>query len=161
MKYTPSLPKVPPLYRRRVNAGHDVELLKNDTCQCVPIFKTLQLILSVDDNMRRMVDSETPKDDIIRSFRDGSVFSENGLYSSDSNALQINVYSDEFECANALGNKKGKYKTNGFYFTLGNLPRKQRSKLKEINLLTLCPAVLIKKYGYEVVLKPALDDLET
>ena len=96
---------------------------------------------------------------IIRSFRDGSVFSDNELFSVNPNALQINIYSDEFQCSNPL-KPKSQYKVNGFYFTLGNFPRQERSCLKTINLLALCAGELIKKYGYANILKPALDDLK-
>ena len=141
-----------------VNAGYDEENQKTESYQYVPIFDTLQVVLSRMDNMRHLIDPEISRDGLIRCFRDGSVFSENALYSSNSNALQINVYSDEFQCSNPL-KANSKYKINGFYFTLGNFPRKMRSSLKAIHLLALCPGELIKKYGYASILRPAVDDL--
>ena len=56
------------------------------------------------------------------------------MFSDNSNALQINIYSDEFSALTLL-NLVISTKVNGFYFTLGNFPLKERSGLKANNLL--------------------------
>ena len=53
-----------------------------------------------------------------------------------------------------------KYKSSTFYFALGNLPSKLRSRLCDINLVMLFPATLVSKYGYQSILQPFIEDLE-
>ena len=48
-----------------------------------------------------------------------------------------------------------------FYFTLGNINPKMRSKLRSIQLLAICKQKLIKQYGMNKILKPFVDDIKT
>jgi len=50
--------------------------------------------------------------------------------------------------------------TGAFYFTLGNLSPKYRSKLSSIYLLALVKSKFISEYGMDAVLKPILDDIK-
>ena len=52
------------------------------------------------------------------------------------------------------------YVLGAFYFTLGNISPKYRSKLKSIQLLALVKSTLIKKYGMNTILKPVVKDLK-
>ena len=94
--------------------------------------------------------------------------------------VQIFLYFDELELCNPLGSKRsihkiGAYKpcipdnfvldisflcAGAFYFTLGNISPKYRSKLKSIQLLALVKNSLIKKYGMNSVLEPIVKDLK-
>lgn len=47
-----------------------------------------------------------------------------------------------------------------FYFTLGNVNPKFRSKLKSIQLVALVRRVHLVKYGMNAVLRPIVDDLK-
>ena len=47
-----------------------------------------------------------------------------------------------------------------FYFTLGNVNPKFRSKLKSIQLAALVRRVHLVKYGMNAVLRPIVDDLK-
>ena len=84
---------------------------------------------------------------------------ENALFTNEP-SLQLILYHDEFNIVNPLGNKVVKYKSSAFYFVLGNIPSKLRSRLCDINLVMIFPATLISKYGYQLILQPFLDDLE-
>ena len=59
-----------------------------------------------------------------------------------------------------LGNKVKNYKITAIYFTLGNIGRKEISKLQAIQLVILCKTRHVKKYGYEKVLAQMIDDLK-
>ena len=50
------------------------------------------------------------------------------------------------------------YDAGIWYFTLGNVPPKFRSKTKQIQLAAVVKSMYIKKYGVNAVLKPILDD---
>ena len=85
---------------------------------------------------------------------------ENALFTSNEPYLQLIIYHDDFNVVNPLGNKVVQYKSSTFYFVLGNIPRKSRSSLCDINLVMIFPAALISKYGYQLILQPFLEDLE-
>ena len=47
-----------------------------------------------------------------------------------------------------------------FYFVLGNIPSKYRSRLKDVQLTLLFPSELTQKYRYHVLIEPLLDDIK-
>lgn len=74
--------------------------------------------------------------------------------------IVIQVYYNEVETANGLGNKKGIHKVGIFYFVVLNLPPLSRSNLRSINLIGIIPCKLLKQYGVKAFLQPFFDDLE-
>lgn len=52
------------------------------------------------------------------------------------------------------------YHAGTFYFSLGNLPPKQRSKLNAIYLVALCKHKVLTKYGIDKILKPFIADMK-
>lgn len=56
-------------------------------------------------------------DDVIEDVCDGQYFKTHPLFSKDSTALQIMLYYDELEIANALGSKTGKHKLGNSLMT--------------------------------------------
>ena len=53
-----------------------------------------------------------------------------------------------------------KHKISTFYFVLGNLPPKVKSRLKDIHLVLLSATNFVSKYGYNSILSPLLEDLK-
>ena len=47
-----------------------------------------------------------------------------------------------------------------FYFTLGNLQPKFRSKLSAIQLIAIVKTTILAMYGMDAVLQPLVDDLK-
>ena len=86
------------------------------------------------------------------------------------------MYFDELEICNPLGSKAKIHKlglfdykyacyeififTGSFYFTLGNLSPKYRSKLSSIHLISLVKSTLISVYGMDAILKPFIEDMK-
>ena len=140
----------------------NAETLESDKVQYIPIFDTLNVLLNDRDTFschieenRTMPDSKT-----LKNFHDGIAFQENILLSSDKNTIELIFYHDDFNVVNPLGNKTVKYKTSAFYFVLGKLPSKYRSKLSDIHLVLLTSALLVSKYGYGKILQPVLNDIK-
>lgn len=52
------------------------------------------------------------------------------------------------------------YITGTFYFILGNISPKYRSRLTAIQLLGLVKSSFISSYGIDAVLKPIIDDVK-
>lgn len=91
------------------------------------------------------------------------------------------MYTDEVETANPLGSYRGTHKLSKghvqdvecivcfifhicfsvavFYYMIGNIEPKLRSSLKSIQLVACVTTPLLQMYGYEMVLKPFIHDV--
>lgn len=49
-------------------------------------------------------------------------FKSNALFCTENDALQIQLFYEDFETANPVGSKKGLHKLGAIYFTLRNFP---------------------------------------
>ena len=109
--------------------GFNAEMQKADAIQYIPLYKTLNVLLSHEDALSEVLKSPeiTEHDNVLRTY-DGSAFKSNSLLNSEKKTLEIVLYHDDFGIINPLGNKTIKYKTSGFYFVLGNLPPHYRSR---------------------------------
>ncbi|XP_046848509.1 uncharacterized protein LOC124442042 isoform X2 [Xenia sp. Carnegie-2017] len=99
-------------------------------------------------------------DDVIEDVCDGQYFKTHPLFSKDSTALQIMLYYDELEIANALGSKTGKHKLGVVYYTTGNIDPRYRSQCDNIHLLLMATVPIIKKYSIDILLEPFMNGLE-
>ena len=127
----------------------------------VPLLKTLRKLFSHEDLFGSIVEGpRISPANVNKNFSDGSVFSDNELFQKHPKSIQIIFYPDEFQIANALGNKTHKYKIASFYYVLGNLSAKYRAKLKDVHLAILCEASLMKTHSYSAILRPFLDDVK-
>ena len=52
------------------------------------------------------------------------------------------------------------YFTGTFYFTLGNLSPKFRSRLSSIQLVALVKSSFITEYGMDAIIRPFVDDMK-
>ena len=82
------------------------------------------------------------------------------MFSAKRLALQIQVYYDDLETANPLGSKRGIHKIGCIYFVLRNLPPKLNSILMNIHLVSLFHTPDLKKYGFDAILEPLLNDVK-
>ena len=94
--------------RRNSKSGTSEQVPIYDKFIYIPILKTLQFIFK-NENICEMMQTCT-QSDTYEDFCDGSYFKSHPLFSSSKFALQIQLYYDDFECANPLGSKKGIHK---------------------------------------------------
>lgn len=131
----------------------------------------------------------TTEGDTLEDFCDGKVFKSHPLFSSDKQALQIHFYYDDVEVCNPLGSKAKIHKLGKrimlvlsvyirtythdcqcwltcelflgiFYFTLGNLRPKFRSRLSAIHIICLVSHRNLSTYGIDAVIRPFVDDVK-
>ena len=136
-------------------------LNKPESMQYIPILRTLNALLKHEDVLGQVLENHRSQDGMVRDFCDGDVFKNSPLFQRHENALQIELYDDEFTCTNPLRRRAKKHKLFAVYFLLGNLAPKYRSKLDMIQLAALCPQELVKKYGISAVLAPIIKDIQT
>ena len=117
---------------------------------------------------------------VLADYCDGKEFSSHTLFGVNSvPSLQILLYYDDVEVCNPLGSSRVKHKlgtmkvviqspfvkylifvTGMFYFSVGNIRPRFRSKIKTIQLLAVCKQKLIKKYSMNAVLRPLVKDIK-
>lgn len=90
---------------------------------------------------------------------DGKLMQSHPLFSSRPSALQIILYSDEIEICNPLGSHTSKNKLLMFYYTLGNINPKYRSKLASIHLLAMARQSDLSECGVDAILERLHEDL--
>ena len=69
--------------------------------------------------------------------------------------LPLFIFYDDFEILNPVGNKAGKHKLGGIYFSLGSVPF--RSRKRHVFLLCLCRSTYFKKHRGKI-LEPLVRD---
>ena len=152
---------------KELQVGFDPETGKADSVQYIPIFETLKILLNKEDIFAYHIEQQNSvtenfnlSSDTLKSFQNGKAFYANRLLNSNKKTVKLILYHDDFNVVNPLGNKTVKCKTAAFYFVLGKLPSKFRSKLSDINLVLLASAQIVSKYGYHKILQPVLDDIK-
>lgn len=132
------------------------------TFQYVPILQSLQQLLSCQpilDNTLHLKSVYKGDECKYTRFFDSLNFQRNELLSEP--AISLILYVDEFEICNPLGTSKKKHKVFGVYWLLGNLHEGCQSSLSAINLAALIKSSDVKRFGYDKVLEPLIDDLVT
>ena len=100
------------------------------------------------------------KNGYLRDIVNGSLFRTHPLFSVKPTALQLILYSDEIEICNPLGPHASMNKLLMFYYTVGNINPKFRSKLAAIRLLAIAKAKDISEAGADVILTRIEQDLK-
>ncbi len=124
------------------------------------ILQTLQNILKHPNTTCRFKSGLPNKNGIYSDIEDGLYIKSHPLFSTEKNALQIQLFYDDFETTNPLGSKKGIHKLCGIYFTLRNFTPQFNSSLTNIHLCALFHAQDIKTYGFDAILEPIVNDIK-
>ena len=134
--------------------------IRNKSFYYVPLIQSLKQLLT---NSRIFTIFNTvpqrSREGFFYDFIDGALFTSHPLFSQKPNALQIILYTDEIEICNPLGSHSSANKLLMFYYSLGNIDPKFRSKLSAIRLLAIAKANDISQWGVDVVLKRIIQDL--
>lgn len=131
--------------RKNRTTGLYEQVVVTDKFAYVPILQTFkQSILIHPKTSYRFKSGTHNKDGIYSDIEDGLHIKSHPLFSTEKNALKIQLYYDDFETANPLGSKKGIHKLGGIYFTLRNFPPQFNSSLANIHLCALLHAPDIK-----------------
>ena len=145
--------------RRNRASGTYAQVPVTDTFVYVPLLETLKFIFSKEEICQYFV-KPSEKSGIYKDFCDGTYFKEHPLFSQKKKSLQIQLFFDEFETANPLGSKHGIHKIGSIYFILRNFSPKINSALMNIHLISLFHSDDLKKYGFNALLEPLIQDLK-
>ena len=75
--------------------------------------------------------------------------------------IRLLLYYDDFQVANPLGPHASKMKIGALYFTVANFSAVNRAKIRNIYLAALFRPSHIKRYGWNAILRPLIDDLKS
>ena len=146
--------------RRNRTTGTYDPVVVTDKLVYIPVLKTLDFIYKHPKIKEMMQSHSSSRKDLLNDFCDGDLFKSHPLFSKQKHAIQLQLFYDDFECANPLGSKKGIHKIGAIYFTLRNLSPKHNSMLLNIHLVTLFHAQDIKTYGFSKILDPIVQDIK-
>lgn len=115
------------------------------TFQFVPPSKMCTALFSCPEFENAYIDFNTQRaqdnrEGVYRDFFDGQTYKSNEFFQSNPFAIQINLFTDDFEPCDPLKSRAGVHKTTAFYFQILNLPPKYLSKIDNIYLVALCDA---------------------
>lgn len=145
------------------NRLQNVHVTKNvtNTLMYVPILETLSVFLKNKSVQPFFSDPKFHVNDRnLETFSDGSNFKSSNLFLSQPNAIQIQLYFDEFECTAPLGTKTGSHKMGGLYFIIRNIPPKFLGQLENIFLAALFYSADLKTLSFNTILSPIIRDLK-
>ncbi|GBM07434.1 hypothetical protein AVEN_26501-1 [Araneus ventricosus] len=134
----------------------------NKTCsfQYVSVLSTLKFLLMQDDVFQQVINPIGNSDNnVVSSFNDGQFAKSHLLFSTNQEALQINMFCDEFEVCNPLGVHRKTHKILAFYYILGNIYPEFRSCVDNIQLSILVKSTYAKKFGINMIVEPLIKDL--
>lgn len=146
--------------RRNKATGMYDQVIVTDKFAYVPILETLRAVFKNPELADMFRPRYIPKEGLYADLRDATYFKENPLFSIEKDAIQIQLFYDDFETANPLGSKKGIHKLGAIYFTLRNFPPIFNSSLINIHLCALFHAQDIKRYGFNLILEPLVNDVK-
>ena len=134
---------------------------KEETFIYIPILESLQQLLSNNKIAKHILKNpRCAEPGVFYDICGGLMFKNDRLFKDKPDALQIIIFHDMVEVSNPLGSHAGTHKVDMFYYSLGNLNPKLRSKRCAVRLLAIVNGKLVKKYGYNAVLKPILSDIK-
>ncbi len=146
--------------RRNKRTGSYDQVPVKDTFVYIPILDSLKFMLFRNTDICKHFESGFDiSPDVYKDFSDGSYCRGHPLFSKHS-SLQIQLYYDDFETCNPLGSKHGIHKIGCLYFILRNLPPKFNSAVLNIHLVSLFHSQDVKKYGFDAILAPLINDVK-
>lgn len=131
------------------------------TFQHVPIYKTLTALFKNDRFKQEYLEynnNHTCVEGVYERFCCGKKFKENALFLSEKNVIQLQIYFDDFELCSPLKTKTRKI--SALYFTIHNFSPKFISQSKNMYLISLCDAKVVKEYGLNAILKYVVNDVK-
>ena len=99
-------------------------MLVTDKFTYVPILQTILSIFKNPKTSSMLKSGRSSPDGFYVDLEDGLYIKAHPLFSSESHALKIQLFYDDFEPCNPLGSKKGSHKIGAIYLTWRNFQPK-------------------------------------
>ena len=144
---------------RKKHGPSRIVVEKEESFIYTPILESIQQLLG-NKRIASMI-LKTPtlsSEGVYYDICDGYLYRYDPYFQRHKNGLIIILYHDELEVCNPLGSNAGTHKVDMYYYTIGNLKPKFRSKICAIRLLAIVNAKFVKTCGIQKILDPIIDD---
>lgn len=128
----------------------------------IPILKTLSCLFANIDYKETYFDynkNHTCTEKIYSRYCCGQNFKNNIFFQSNQNAIQVQIFFDDFQVTSPL--KTRPHNVCGIYFIVHNFPSKFVSQLKNMYLISLCDTKIVQNHGCNAILARLVDDLKS
>lgn len=149
------------------NARCVVSKTVQTTFQFIPISETLTALFGSADFEQTYMNFNNQRDhtcdqERYTNFCCGDVYKSIDFFKANPLAIQLRLFTDDFEPCDPLKTKAGLHKITAFYFYINNLPSKFLSNLNNIYLVALSDASDAKNElaDVEVVIETIIADLK-
>lgn len=140
--------------------GNVMQAAKKITFQYIPVKELLKVVMKQEDFWAIVLKHKPSQDGIMRDFHDGHFCKSNDILSS-TTTVKLILYIDDFEVTNPLSPRAGDHKLGAVYFSIANVPPKQRSSLSNIFLTLLFNSGDAKMYGYSAIFSQFIKDMKS
>ena len=140
----------------------DQSTIKDETMVYIPIQESIQQLLRKDEIQFYCRESPMTLDEagFYYDITDGHYMKSEMFFKVNGRSFSLILFHYTLEICNPLGSRKTKHKIVNFYFVLVNIPPRLRSRLSSLRLVTMVKSGILKKYGFELVLSPFIEDMK-
>nr|XP_023659143.1 uncharacterized protein LOC111839439 isoform X2 [Paramormyrops kingsleyae] len=140
-------------------SGEIRQVLVADTFQYISVINTIKFLFSC-DKMQSIYMQSSVRPGKLQDYCDGTHYARHPLYQKYPDALQLQLYYDDFETTNPLGSKTKIHKMGAVYFAIRNLSPEFNSLLSNLHLCVLFNSVDRDTYGFERIMEPLIVDIK-
>lgn len=97
---------------------------------------------------------------ILKRLKDGNMLKNNNFFTKNPDALQLELYIDEYTTVSQSCSTASKHKFSGLYFSLGNIPPEYSASRYSIYMISVIPSDFFNKYKQSDIFDQLLKDLE-
>lgn len=120
--------------------------------------ETIRALCKDDEFITQLLNIPNKDSSILEGISDGYIFKNKRFFEANPNAIQIELYIDDYSIANNQGSARYSYKFQAVYFTIGNLENEFSGSRDSVFYIMLIPAQMMKKYEPKIIFKNLLDD---
>ena len=138
---------------------------QKESFQYIPVKRGIKLLFE-DPTFNKVLEKsgnvlrDSNNEDKLVEIRDGSLMKSIPYFQDNPSSYVGLLYSDAVEIVSPLGSSRGRYKILQMFWSIGDISKQFRSKVDNINLCIIVQDALLKKYGYNRIYKPLIEELK-
>ena len=128
----------------------------------VSVIETVKNLVE-DASFNEMIEKESESihtEKKIRDVKDGQLYKNQSFFKENPGAFTMMLYSDAIELVNPLGAGRGRHKVIQIFFSICEIPKRQRSRIDRIQLVAVFKEKLIKRFGFKKIYSKLVEDLK-
>lgn len=131
-----------------------------ESFQYISILDILSLVMKNPDARDIVANEPSSPPGVYRSYKDGVLYKNKTYFAKFPTSLRLTLNADDIEIVNNLSPRSGKHKICHFYVKIQNFDYVKNSSYSTSFLVLSINSKVLKKYGYEKVISPLIEDLK-